>query len=195
MKKIFPCQESNCNLLIILLILSASLLTSCAFPGFAKPTETPTPKPTVTPTITITPEPTFTPTLAETPTPNVTATPTIQYVITLGTFFDDKCQLAFEGDHLAVVSGCQDIKIDKFPIPRGKQVWFSIYIPGDESTYTETSSAGWIKLEANTLSEVDARGRMFACSPPGFGEYVCIVNILTPTGTIPLHLTISAALE
>jgi hypothetical protein len=125
----------------------------------------------------------------------MTATPTIQYVITLGTLYEKKCPLVFDGDHLIVASGCKDIKIDFFPIQRGKQVWFSIYIPGDESTFTETSSTGWIKLEANTLSEVDARGRMFACSPPAFGNFVCIVNILAPTGTIPLHLNISAALE
>jgi len=145
--------------------------------------------------MTETPEPTATPQLVDTPTPTATATQSVQYVVTLGTFFDDQCPLAFEGDHLVVVPGCQDIKIDNFPIPRGRQVWFSIYIPGDESTYTETSSAGWIKLEANTYSEVDTRGRMFACSPPAFGDYICIVNVLTPAGAIPLYMTISAALE
>ena len=123
-------------------------------------------------------------------------TPTIQYAITLG-------------DHVrktlhACVSrkitwwlqpGCEDIKIDKFPIKRGEQVWFAIFIPGNEATFTDADATGWIKLQADALSQVDSRGRMFSCSPPGFGEFVCIVNIETPSGPIPFHLNIQAALE
>jgi hypothetical protein len=186
---------------VLLPILSVAtviiLLTGCAFPGFAKPTATPTitPEPSLTPTITNTPEPTATSTPAESPTPTVTATPVILYYITLGTWFEKKCPLALQDNLLVVAPGCPDIKIDKFPIPRNKGQWFSIFIPGDEATYTETSSTGWVKLEAGELSAIDVRGRSFSCTPPGFGDFVCIVNVLTATGTIPLHLNISAALE
>jgi hypothetical protein len=173
------------------------LLTGCAFPGFAKPTATPTAtlEPSATPTITETPTPTATFTPAESPTPTLTVTPTIQYAITLGTLFDKHCILVFQESYLVVQSGCTDIKIDKFPIKRGEQVWFAIFIPGNEATYSESDASGWIKLQADALSQVDSRGRMFSCSPPGFGEFVCIVNIVTPGGLIPLHLNIQAALE
>ncbi|GEM_PF-5302381 len=183
--------------IIIPVLAGLVLLTGCAFPGFAKPTVTPTAtlEPSATPTITETPTPTATFTPAESPTPTVTATPIIEYAITLGTLFDKHCTLVFEGSYLVVQPGCEDIKIDKFPIKRGEQVWFAIFIPGNEATYTETDASGWIKLQADALSQVDSRGRMFSCSPPGFGEFVCIVNIITPGGLIPLHLNIQAALE
>jgi hypothetical protein len=173
------------------------LLTGCAFPGFAKPTMTPTAtlEPSATPTITETPTATATFTPAESPTPTLTVTPTILYAITLGTLFDKHCTLVFQESFLVVQPGCEDIKIDKFPIKRGEQVWFAIFIPGNEATYTETDATGWVKLQADALSQVDSRGRMFSCSPPGFGEFVCIVNIVTPSGLIPLHLNIQAALE
>jgi len=173
------------------------LLAGCAFPGFAKPTATPTAtlEPSLTPTITETPEPTATSTPAESPTPTLTATPTILYAITLGTLFEKHCTLVFQENFLVVQPGCEDIKIDKFPIKRGEQVWFAIFIPGNETTYTETDATGWIKLQADALSQVDSRGRMFSCSPPGFGEFVCIINIESPSGIIPLHLNIQAALE
>jgi hypothetical protein len=179
------------------LLAGTLLLAGCAFPGFTPPTTTPTvtPEPSLTPTITDTPEPTTTPTPAESSTPTLTVTPTIQYAITLGTLFDKHCMLIFEENYLVVQPGCEDIKIDKFPIKRGEQVWFAIFIPGDETTFSETDATGWIKLQADTLSQVDSRGRMFSCSPPGFGEFVCIVNIETSTGIIPLHLNIQAALE
>lgn len=191
-------KRVNISLSVVIILTSfAILLSGCAFPGFAKPTATPTAtlEPSLTPTITITPEPTATVTPAQSPTPTVTATPDIIYAITLGTWFEKKCPLALQDSLLVVVSGCTDIKIDKFPIPRGKAQWLSIFIPGDESTYTETSSAGWIKLEAAELSAIDSRGRSFSCTPPGFGDFVCVVNVITPNGSIPLHLNISAALE
>ena len=183
--------------IIFSMLAGMTLLTACAFPGFAKPTVTPTAtlEPSVTPTITETPAPTATSTPAESPTPTLTVTPTIQYAITLGTLFDKHCTLIFQDSYLVVQPGCEDIKIDKFPIKRGEQVWFAIFIPGNEATYTETDSSGWVKLQADALSQVDSRGRMFSCSPPGFGEFVCIVNIVTPSGLIPLHLNIQAALE
>ncbi len=184
------------SVLLILASISA-LLSSCAFPGFAKPTATPTAtlEPSLTPTITYTPEPTATSTPAESPTPTMTATPVIQYVITLGTLFEKHCSLFFQDNVLVVDPGCEDIKLDKFPIKRGEMVWFSIFIAGNESTFTEASTEGWVKLQAGELSTIDSRGRMFSCSPPGFGEFVCIVNIETPSGIIPLHLNIQSALE
>lgn len=191
-------KRTNIPLVVLLILASVmTLLSSCAFPGLAKPTATPTAtlSPSLTPTITNTPEPTATVTPAESPTPTMTATPIIQYVITLGTLFEKHCDLFFQDDHLVVDTGCPDIKLDKFPIKRGEQVWFAVFIAGDESTYTEADSAGWVKLQAGTLSQVDARGRMFSCSPPGFGEFVCIVNIESPSGIIPLHLNIQSALE
>lgn len=183
--------------IIFSMLAGVSLLTGCAFPGFAKPTVTPTAtlEPSVTPTITETPTPTATFTPAESPTPTLTVTPTIQYAITLGTLFEKHCTLMFQESYLVVQPGCEDIKIDKFPIKRGEQVWFAIFIPGNEATFTEADTTGWIKLQADALSQVDSRGRMFSCSPPGFGEFVCIVNIVTPSGLIPLHLNIQAALE
>jgi hypothetical protein len=191
-------QPVKISFLAVSILLTVSFLFSgCAFPGFAKSTPTPTAtlEPSLTPTATDTPEPTATVTPAESPTPTLTATPAIQYVITLGTLFEKHCNLIFQENYLVVETGCPDIKIDKFPIKRGEQVWFAIFIPGDETTYTEVDSKGWVKLQAGMLSEVDARGRMFGCSPPGFGEFVCIVNIESPSGIIPLHLNIQAALE
>jgi hypothetical protein len=193
--------ESKSNywifLLVILVLLTPNLLSGCAFPGFATPTVTPTLtlEPSLTPTVTNTPEPTLTATPAESPTPTLTATPNIEYVVTLGTMFEKHCALVFEENYLVVAPGCEDIKIDKFPIKRGQQVWFSIFIPGNEATITDADATGWIKLQAGDLSQVDARGRTFSCSPPAFGEFVCIVNIETPGGLIPLHMTIAAALE
>lgn len=187
---------------IILMVAMASFLTAllgsgCAFPGLAKPTATPTAtlEPSLTPTITLTPEPTLTPTPAESPTPTLTATPTIQYVITLGTLFDKHCNLISQGGFLTVDPGCLDIKLDKFPIKRGEQVWFAIFIVDDKSTFDQADSKGWIKLQASILSQVDSRGLMFSCSPPDFGDFVCIVNIESVSGIIPVHLNISAALE
>jgi|APIni6443716594_1056825.scaffolds.fasta_scaffold141696_2 hypothetical protein len=191
--------KSRCYKLITAVCLLAGmiLMTACAFPGFATPTITPTLtlEPSLTPTITDTAEPTKSPTPAESPTPTVTVTPTIQYAITLGDMFDKSCKLVFEENHLVVAPGCEDIKIDKFPIRRGEQVWFAIFIPGIESTYLDADATGWIKLQAGELSQVDTRGRMFSCSPPGFGEHVCIVIIESPGGPIPFHLNIQAALE
>ncbi len=183
--------------LVMCLMAATSLLAGCAFPGFTTPTVTPTvtPEPSLTPTITDTPEPTATSTPSESPTPTVTVTPTITYAVTLGTLFDKHCMLIFEGNYLVVQPGCQDIKIDNFPIKRGEQVWFGVFIPGDEATYKESDATGWIKLQADAFSQVDSRGRMFSCSPPAFGEFVCIVNIQSPSGLIPLHMTIQAALE
>jgi hypothetical protein len=182
---------------VIALALVSGLLSGCAFPGFTPPTPTPTvtPEPSMTPTITDTPEPTQTATPAKSPTPTLTATPIIQYAVTLGTLFDKHCTLVFEENYLVVQPGCEDIKIDKFPIKRGEQVWFAVFIPGNEATYLDADATGWIKLQADALSQVDARGRMFSCSPPGWGEFVCIVNIESPSGLIPLHLSIQAALE
>lgn len=184
-------------LVIIILAGITSLLSSCAFPGFAKPTATPTAtlEPSLTPTITNTPEPTATVTPAESPTPTMTATPIVNYVITLGTLFEKHCDLFFQNNFLVVDPACPDIKLDKFPIKRGEKLWFSVFIPGNESSITEVSSVGWVKLQAGELSTVDSRGRMFSCSPPGFGEFVCIVNIESPSGIIPLHLNIQSALE
>jgi hypothetical protein len=185
-------------LLAIVWVMSlTSLLSGCAFPGFTTPTVTPTLtlEPSQTATITDTPEPTKSPTPAESPTPTLTATPTIEYAITIGNMFEKNCKLVFEDNFLVVAPGCEDIKIDKFPIKRGEQYWFAIFIPGIESTYIDADASGWIKLQAGELSQVDTRGRMFSCSPPGFGEFVCVVNVETPAGFIPLHLNIQAALE
>ncbi len=191
-------QRFGFSLLVIIILTAFSIMLSgCAFPGIAKPTATPTAtlEPSLTPTITNTPEPTATLTPAESPTPTMTATPIIQYVITLGTLFEKHCNLFLQNGILVIDTACEDIKLDKFPIKRGEKVWFSIFIAGDESTYTETSNTGWVKLQAGELSEVDTRGRMFSCSPPGFGEFICVVNIESPNGIIPLNLNIQAALE
>jgi hypothetical protein len=185
------------NIPIVCGMFVMGLLSGCAFPGFTPPTATPTatPEPSLTPTITDTPEPTLTATPAESPTPTVTATPIIQYAITIGDMFEKNCKLIFEENHLVVEPGCEDIKFGNFPIRRGEQYWFAIFIPGNEATYIDSDATGWIKLQAAELSQVDTRGRMFSCSPPGFGDYICIVNIQTGSGWIPLHLSIKAALE
>lgn len=197
MKKITNRRLNDFFIVVIILVSVLILLSSCAFPGFAKATATPTAtlEPSLTPTITNTPEPTNTSTPAESPTPTVTATPIVQYAITLGTLFDKHCNLIFQDNFLVVETGCKDIKLDKFPIKRGEQVWFAIFIPGDKTTFDPADSKGWIKLQADLLSTVDGRGLMFSCSPPGFGEFVCIVKIDSPSGIIPLHLNIQAALE
>jgi hypothetical protein len=196
MKIIFKTRYQK-NISFVCGMILIGLLAGCAFPGFTPPTATPTAtlEPSTTPTITNTPEPTLTATPAESPTPTLTATPTIQYAITIGDRFELNCKLIFEENHLVVVPGCEDIQFGNFLIRRGEQYWFAIFIPGNEATYIDSDASGWIKLQEGELSQVDTRGRMFSCSPPGFGEYVCTVIIQTDSGPIPLQLSIQAALE
>jgi hypothetical protein len=184
-------------LIIVVLITSLPACSTLMPQPTATPTVTPLP-PTATPEPpTPTPMPTDTP--APTPEPLPTEPPSLtskHYVVSLANLMNRPCDLVTEDGALVMKNGCHFGPTDIYAIPLKGEVYFAIFVPEEPGTMDNATTGEWVKLKAGDyVKNIDGRGQMFSCSPPGHGEFVCVVYILEGEKQIPVKIKFRSALS